>query len=132
MGPSVKFVSCINGSFSKKKIMGHFFIRKKRNRGGEGRGRFGKTPDFYVDLFVKPSLIFSWFAYLLFFSQLNTGKAQLDFLPTLKVGSNQYISKSAHSFCCFACVQIPSRNLGKLLHTFCNSKMFFVFGHKQL
>ena len=28
MGPSVKFVSCINGSFSKKKIRGHFFIRE--------------------------------------------------------------------------------------------------------
>ena len=28
MGPSVKFVSCINGSFLKKKIRGHFFIRE--------------------------------------------------------------------------------------------------------
>ena len=37
MGPSVKFVSCINGSFSKKKI--------------RGRGRFGKRPkDFWLIL----------------------------------------------------------------------------------
>ena len=27
MEPSVKFISSINGSFSKKKIKGHFFIR---------------------------------------------------------------------------------------------------------
>ena len=34
MGPSVKFVSRINGSFSEKIIMGNFFFAKKN--GGEG------------------------------------------------------------------------------------------------
>ena len=33
MGPCVKFVSCINGSFSKKKGV-IFFIRKKTKPGG--------------------------------------------------------------------------------------------------
>ena len=45
MGPSVKFVSCINGSFSKKKIRGNFFIRKNTKPGG-CPGRFGESPDF--------------------------------------------------------------------------------------
>ena len=46
MGPSVKFVSRINGSFSKKHQTG----------GWGGRGRFGKSPDFSAFFFVKPSL----------------------------------------------------------------------------
>ena len=61
MGPSVKFVSRINGSFSKKKIMGQFFIRKNtKPGGGGGRGRFGKSPDFsaffFCQTFPKPLL----------------------------------------------------------------------------
>ena len=63
MGPSVKFVSCFNGSFSKKKIMGNFFIRKKTKPGGGGggggaggRGKFGKRPHFLHDFFWQPPL----------------------------------------------------------------------------
>ena len=33
MGPSVKFVSCINGSFPKKKISGNHFYSEKNNPG---------------------------------------------------------------------------------------------------
>ena len=49
MAQSVKFVSRINVSFSKK--MGKFFIRKNtkpEGGGGRGRGRFGKSPDFFA------------------------------------------------------------------------------------
>ena len=43
MGPSVKFVSRINGSSLNKKIMGQlFFCKKDQTRGGEG---VGKRPD---------------------------------------------------------------------------------------
>ena len=42
---------------SKKKILGHFSIRKNTKPGGgrEGgcRGRFGKSPDFLFDLFCE-------------------------------------------------------------------------------
>ena len=44
MGPSVKFVTCINGSFLKKKIRGHYFYSEKDQTVG-GQGRFGKRPD---------------------------------------------------------------------------------------
>ena len=59
MGPSVKFVSCINGSFSKKKIMGHFFIRKNTKTWGGVEGGLAKHQTFYLIFFVKPSLILS-------------------------------------------------------------------------
>ena len=44
MGPSVKFVSRINGSFSKK-VMGQLFFGKK-TKGGIRVG-FGKIPHFF-------------------------------------------------------------------------------------
>ena len=52
MGPSVKFVSRINGSFSPQKIMGQLFSRKKGQTGGKGgpRGVCQKGtifPDFF-------------------------------------------------------------------------------------
>ena len=63
MGPSVKFVSCINGSFSKKKIW-VFFIRKNTK---PPRGRFGKSPHvhtfpyFFCKTFPKtPELHIRW------------------------------------------------------------------------
>ena len=51
MGPSVKFVSCINGSFSKKKIMGHFFIRKKTKLVGV-EGSLANYQTFYMIFFA--------------------------------------------------------------------------------
>ena len=55
MGPSVEFVSRINGSFSQKKNMGQFFSRKKdQTRGEEGGGCEGglaKDKTFYVFFF---------------------------------------------------------------------------------
>ena len=44
MVPSVKFVLCINGSFSKKKIRGHFFFE----------GGLAKHQTFDVIFSVKP------------------------------------------------------------------------------
>ena len=58
----VKFVSCTNGSFSKKKIRGHSFIRKntKPGEGPPGGGveeGLANHHTFYLIFFVKPSLI---------------------------------------------------------------------------
>ena len=57
MGPSVKFVSCSNGSFSKKKEnLGSFFFRKKTKPGGGGvEGSLAKGYNFYM-IFWQPSL----------------------------------------------------------------------------
>ena len=53
MGPSVKFVSSINGSFSKK-IMGQFFFSEKRaNRGGGSEGGLSKGHNFF-GFFLDP------------------------------------------------------------------------------
>ena len=64
MGPSVKFVSCINGSFSKKKIRGHFFIRKN-TKPGVVEGGLANHQTFYLIFFVKPSLKDTTFAIFL-------------------------------------------------------------------
>ena len=47
MGPSVKFVSRINGSFSKKNMGQLFSLVKKTKPEGGVRGVFGKRPDFF-------------------------------------------------------------------------------------
>ena len=46
MGPSVKFVLCINGSFSKKKIRSHFLFGKKDQTGV--KGGLAKDHTFYL------------------------------------------------------------------------------------
>ena len=52
MGPSVKFVSRTNGSFSKK-ILVNFFLGKKGKPGrGGGRGGFVKRADSEFFLFI--------------------------------------------------------------------------------
>ena len=61
MGPSVKFVSRINGSFSPQKIMGQLFSRKKGQTGGKGgpRGVCQKGtifPDFFSAPFPKTTV----------------------------------------------------------------------------
>ena len=56
MGPSVKFVSRINGSFSKKKYGSIIFSRKKDQTGGGGsEGCLAKDQTFSV-FFRTPSL----------------------------------------------------------------------------
>ena len=53
MGPSVKFVSRTNGSFSKKNTGQFFFSEKRANRGGGGgRGGFVKRADSEFFLFI--------------------------------------------------------------------------------
>ena len=54
MGPSVKFVSRINGSFYPQK-MGQFFSRKKGQTEGDPRG-FVKRAQFFRVFFRHPSL----------------------------------------------------------------------------
>ena len=49
MGPSVKFVSRINGSFSKKILWGNFVLVQ---------GGFGKIPHFSRFFFRTPSLMY--------------------------------------------------------------------------
>ena len=60
MGPSIKFVSCINGSFSKKKRkLGVIFIIRKNTKPGLGVGVEGGLANhhtFYLIFSVKPSL----------------------------------------------------------------------------
>ena len=58
MGPSVKFVSGINGSFSKKKLWANFF--KKDQTGERGvRGGFGNRPNFFRFFFSTLPLALS-------------------------------------------------------------------------
>ena len=54
MGPSVKFVSRINGSFSKKVWVNFLFV-KTPNRGGVGvvEGGFFESPHFLQDFFIE-------------------------------------------------------------------------------
>ena len=55
MGPSVKFVSRIIGSFYKKNYGSIFYSQQHQNGGGGrgGRGRFGKSQDFLRDFFFE-------------------------------------------------------------------------------
>ena len=46
MGPSVKFVSCINGSFSKRKNYGSICFVKRPNQGGGFEGGLAKDQTF--------------------------------------------------------------------------------------
>ena len=67
MGPSVKFVSCINGSFSKKKTRGNFFIRK--NTKPWGCPEVWRITRRFPIFFVKPSLTYSTFVTLKCFNK---------------------------------------------------------------
>ena len=60
MGPSVKLVSPINGSFSKKKLWVFFFSRKKDQTWGGGGSEGGLAEDqtFYGFFLRHPSLRF--------------------------------------------------------------------------
>ena len=57
MGPSVKFVSRINGSFSKK-IWVYFLFVKTPNRAGGWLREVWQITRFFRIIFVKPSLIY--------------------------------------------------------------------------
>ena len=57
MGPSVKFVSRMNGLFSKKLLRVNFFSRKKDQTGGLGsEGSLAKDEIYYVFMEPLPKL----------------------------------------------------------------------------
>ena len=67
MGPSVKFVSRINGSFSKT-IMGNFFSRKKGQTGrGGSEGGLSKWHNFSVFFFFETLTLYELYSIDRFF-----------------------------------------------------------------
>ena len=95
MGPSVRFVSRINGSFSQKKY-GSTIFRKKDQTGGKGgrwsEGVFGKKPHFfrpfpYQLISIKYLKVFSFF-HTLFFTPVFS--ISISRTPIIKTGSILY------------------------------------------
>ena len=79
MGPSVKFVSRINGSFSKENYWSIFFLGKKGKRGGRGsEGGLSKTQ--FFPLFFFGTLPLELYCYFHHFFYLINAQASIDFI----------------------------------------------------